>query len=357
MRLTRRDSVLLGLLVLISFSASFPHGSVSEDRDGYCGRSNIQQQHPDFEELCDVLGRHIEIMLRSASVLCVDFVEEEADLEVCLTSPSSNIIIKECAEKHDKTSEASECIVNSVQSNSTSTAPTDLTCVCKSMSDSFLSFQTTGLLVCSKSFLDDIVLDILDLEQRDPRAIFTLAATLAALKAGAALASAAATSQLGSAVIGGLVSVGGAIAYDQLKDEDRDEKKETLGQSPNCSDFAHFFIPDAWNPNALSGEMRGIIGIPKSDSTFYKNKRFSIIHTFKEPLVGELHYQLNLPITQRIFPKKVDDQGLVWKTEQVIFDKVPDHGKVAWSVKMSKVETLKTARVEVNGYELCKEDN
>ena len=102
--------------------------------------------------------------------------------------------------------------------------------------------------------------------------------------------------------------------------------------------------------------MRGIIDIPKIDSTFYKNKRFSIIHTFKEPLVGELHYELNLPITQRIFPKKVDDQGRVWKTEQVIFDKVPDHGKVAWSVKMNKVETLKTARVEVNGYELCKED-
>ena len=69
MRLTRRDSVLLGLLVLISYSASYPHG---------CGRSNIQQQHPEFEELCNVLGRYIDIMLRSASVLCVDFVEEEA---------------------------------------------------------------------------------------------------------------------------------------------------------------------------------------------------------------------------------------------------------------------------------------
>ena len=250
------------------------------------------------------------------------------------------------------------------QSNSTSTAPTNLTCICKSMSDSFLSFQTTGLLVCSKSFLDDIVLDILDLEQRDPRAIFTLGATLAALKAGAALAVWAANTPAGSAVIGYGISlgVGGAVVYNQIKDgaftqdEDRDEKKETLGQSPNCSDFAHFFIPDAWNPNALSGEMRGIFGIPKSDSTFYKNKRFSIIHTFKKPLVGELHYQLNLPITQRIFPKKVDDQGRVWKTEQVIFDKIPDHGKVAWSAKINEVETLNTARVEVNGYELCKED-
>jgi len=341
MRLTRRDSVLLGLLLLISYSASYPHG---------CGRSNIQQQHPEFEELCNVLGRYIDIMLRSASVLCVDFVEEEADLEVCLSSPSSNIIIKECAEKHDKTLEASDCIVNFVQSNSTSTAPTNPTCICKSMSDSFLSFQTTGQLVCSKTFLDDILLDILDLEQdqRDPKALFTLAAL------GAGIA-AAASSKVGLAVITGVSGgVAGAIGNWALRD--RDEKKATFGQSPNCSDFAHFFIPDALNPNALSGEMRGIIDIPKYDSTFYKNKRFSIIHTFKEPLVGELHYQLNLPITQRIFPKKVDDQGRVWKTEQVSFDKIPDHGKVAWSAKMNEVETLKTARVEVNGYELCKED-
>ena len=130
-------------------------------------------------------------------------------------------------------------------------------------------------------------------------------------------------------------------------------QEHDLGKVP---DFAHFFIPDAWNPNALSGEMRGIFGIPKSDSTFYKNKRFSIIHTFKEPLVGELHYQLNLPITQRIFPKKVDDQGLVWKSEEVIFDEVPDHGQVAWSVKTIMGKTLQTARVEVNGNVLCKED-
>ena len=83
MRLTRRDSVLLGLLVLISFSASYPHGgsgSKDEDRDGKgdCARSIVQQQHPDFEELCNVLGRYIDFMLRSASVLCVDFMEEEA---------------------------------------------------------------------------------------------------------------------------------------------------------------------------------------------------------------------------------------------------------------------------------------
>ena len=224
------------------------------------------------------------------------------------------------------------------------------------MSDSFLSFQSTGQLVCSKSFLDDIVLDILDLEHRDPRIVFTIAAGVAAAKAAAATATAVANTNAGSAVIGAVASTASAALYDWWSDEDRDEKKETSGQRPNCSDFAHFFIPDAWNPNALSGEMRGIFGIPKSDSTFYKNKRFSIIHTFKESLVGELHYQLNLPITQRIFPKKVDDQGLVWKTEEVIFDEVPDHGKVAWSVKTIMGKTLQTARVEVNGNVLCKED-
>ena len=50
------------------------------------------------------------------------------------------------------------------------------------MSDSFLSFQSTGQLVCSKSFLDDIVLDILDLEHRDPRVAFTIAAGIDAAK-------------------------------------------------------------------------------------------------------------------------------------------------------------------------------
>ena len=82
---------------------------------------------------------------------------------------------------------------------------------------------------------------------RDPRALFTLGAALAALKAGSALALAAANSNLGSAVIGGLTSVAAGAAYEWLTDddddEDRDEKKNTLGQSPNCSDFAHFFIP------------------------------------------------------------------------------------------------------------------
>ena len=79
MRLTRRDSVLLGLLLLISFSPSYPHGSGLQDRGGKdCGRSNIQQQHPDFEELCNGLRRYIDITLRSASVLCLGYVEEEA---------------------------------------------------------------------------------------------------------------------------------------------------------------------------------------------------------------------------------------------------------------------------------------
>ena len=123
----------------------------------------------------------------------------------------------------------------------------------------------------------------------------------------------------------------------------------------NCSDLAHFFIPNVETPTDMSGEMRGIIDIPKNDSTFYKDKRISITHGFNDPLVGELYYELNLPIDQRIFPKKVDGQVAEWKTDEVIFDEVPHQAKLVWSVQ-TKVKTLKTTRVEVNGNVLCKED-
>ena len=65
----------------------------------------------------------------------MQFLIFNSDLEVCLTSPSSNIIIKECAEKHDKTSEASDCIVNFIQVSSLAFHET------KTYDDSFLVFS------------------------------------------------------------------------------------------------------------------------------------------------------------------------------------------------------------------------
>ena len=248
----------------------------------------------------------------------------------------------------------------------------------------FLGLFNTSQVFCGKQSLDDIVKEL-----RDPRFLVSTltagltAAGLGATTAGLLAAGAGVAGGVGLAVTSSLASgaafgVANALAGTFTKKatervtEEAAEPRLPLGpillyqkqMTAKCS--AHFFIPFTWTPmTALSipvddsfGEMRGIIDIPKIDFTFYKTKRFSIIHTFNEPLPldGQLHYELNLPITQRIFPKKVDDQGLVWKTEEVIFDEVPDHGKVAWSVKMIQGKTLQTARVEVNGNVLCKED-
>ena len=136
---------------------------------------------------------------------------------------------------------------------------------------------------------------------------------------------------------------------------EREENQYIPVNHQRCLDHPHFFISDF-----LEGEgaIRGIIDIPKNDQTFYQDKRFSIIHIFNDTLVGDLHYELNLPINQRIFPMRMDDQGRVWETEQVTFDEVPDHGKVAWSLhvpKNPKVKIPMTVRVEVNGNLLCKE--
>ena len=121
----------------------------------------------------------------------------------------------------------------------------------------------------------------------------------------------------------------------------------------SCSDFARFFIPDAGTPTDLSGQMTGINDIPEeTDSIFYKEKRFSIIQNFADPFVGELHFELNLPIKQSIFPKL--RSGKLIKLS-LIFDEVPHQAKLAWSVQI-KVKTLKTTRVEVNGNVLSIED-
>ena len=113
---------------------------------------------------------------------------------------------------------------------------------------------------------------------------------------------------------------------------------------PKCSDF-------------LNGN-GGIIDIPETDTTFYTDKLLSIVHSFNEPLVRELHYEPSLPFKlsgdQHILPKKVDGQVAKWKTDEVIFEEVPPQAQVAWSVQ-TKVKTLKATRVEVNGNVLCDE--
>jgi len=386
MRLTRLDSVVVvGFLVLISFSASFPHGSGHQDTVHAHDDNMTQHQHPDSEELCLTLRRYMDVLLTSTTSQCEDFPREvrDADHQSCLPSPSNKIItiIKKCVAEHNKTSEASECLTNFIESNY------NFTCDCKSVLDMFLGLFNTSQVFCGKQSLDDIVKEL-----RDPRfLVSTLAAGLTAaglgattagvLAAGAGVAGGVGLAVTSSLASGAAFGVANALAGTFTKKATERVTEEAAEPRLSLTPFfyqqyqmnlfatkcsAHFFIPFTWTPMAaLSipvddsfGEMRGIIDIPKIDLTFYMTKRFSIIHTFNEPLPldGQLHYELNLPITQRIFPKKVDDQGLVWKTEEVIFDEVPDHGQVAWSVKTIMGKTLQTARVEVNGNVLCKED-
>ena len=265
-------------------------------------------------------------------------------------------IIKKCAEEHVETSEAAECVTNVLevsslayhetntynpflyfQSSSTSTAPINLSCFCQSLSDSFMSIYSTSKMFCGKNSCDGLFLDILGLEDRNPRAFFATFVAFAATQAGAVIIAAGAT--VISSLIDGAATMGAAAIA--TGGENRDGNSLT---HPKCSDF-------------LNG-MGGIIEIPETDSTFYTDKLFSIIHSFNEPLVGELHYELSLPFklsgNQHILPKKVDGQGAEWKTEQVLFDEVPSQAKVAWTLN-TKVKTLKTTRFEVNGNVLCEE--
>ena len=210
------------------------------------------------------------------------------------------------------------------------TSSPSASCFCQSMAEIFLGLFSTGQLFCTKTFLNDIVNG-----HREPK--------------------------FWGALLSGLVSLlPMAVQGIQWLFSDDDDDEARTGQyipfnHQRCLDHPHFFISDF-----LEGEgaIRGIIDIPENDQAFYQDKRFSIIHTFNDTLVGDLHYELNLPINQRIFPMKMDDQGRVWKTEQATFDEVPDLGKVAWSLhipKNPKVKIPTTVRVEVNGNLLCKE--
>jgi len=145
------------LLVLISVSASYPHGSGLQGTGNPHNDDMFQHQHPDSEELCNSLRRYMDVLLRSTTFDCQRFPEKSADkdFESCLSSPSGIIIIKKCVEEHNKTSEAAECLVTFLKSKSTSANQS--ICLCQSMFDSFLSLYSTSQLVCTKTFLDDLV--------------------------------------------------------------------------------------------------------------------------------------------------------------------------------------------------------
>jgi len=298
-----------------------------EDDAGFLGfRWPFLNEHQHVKtELCTSLGRDMENLLGSMELECENFPREGKDLETCSNSPAVNII-KKCVVGHNKTSsEVSECLVNFLDGRTSSPSAS---CFCQSMAEIFLGLFSTGQLFCTKTFLNDIVNG-----HREPKFWGALLSGLVSL--------------LPMAVQG--------IQWLFSDDEDPEERQYIPFNHQRCLDHPHFFISDF-----LEGEgaIRGIIDIPKNDQSFYQDKRFSIIHTFNDTLVGDLHYELNLPINQRIFPMKMDDQGRVWKTEQATFDEVPDHGKVAWSLhipKNPKVKIPTTVRVEVNGNLLCKE--
>lgn len=150
MRLTRHYSVLLSLLTLISVSVSYPHGSGLQDT-GYLDK----HQHPD-SELCSSLRRYMDVLLRSTRVHCESFPgeAEDANLEPCSSSPSGSSIIN-CIEAHIKVSEVSECLLSSIDEDKSSTTSYPA-CLCRSISDSFMSLFNTSQMFCTKTFIDDL---------------------------------------------------------------------------------------------------------------------------------------------------------------------------------------------------------
>ena len=135
-----RASVVLGLVVLISVSASFPHGSGHQDTGHAHYGDKFKKPNANSDVLCSRLRRYIDTMLNCAAHCngtadqeagncekgkCKQFLflnsgekeseeesEEVGDLESCLSSPPSFTTIKECVENHNETSEAVECVTN-----------------------------------------------------------------------------------------------------------------------------------------------------------------------------------------------------------------------------------------------------
>ena len=136
--------VTLGLLVLISVSASYPHGSDLQDTD-------LDQHQHQESELCNSLRRYMDVLLRSTKVQCESFPKEpeDADPDPCSSSPSGSVIIK-CIERNDKESEVSQCLLNSIDETNYSA------CLCWSISDSFMSLFNMSQMFCTKTFVDDL---------------------------------------------------------------------------------------------------------------------------------------------------------------------------------------------------------
>ena len=76
MRVMQRDSVVLGLVVLISVSASFPHGSGHQDTGHAHYGDMFKKPDANPDVLCNKLRRYIDIMLRSALPSCQGFVPQ-----------------------------------------------------------------------------------------------------------------------------------------------------------------------------------------------------------------------------------------------------------------------------------------
>jgi len=313
-------------------------GDDDDDDEGFFSRWGFLNEHQHANpnpEVCTSLRRYMDILLRSMEGQCENFPKEGEDMEACISNSPGVNIIKKCAEGHNKTSEASECLVNFLEGGSNSSPSLSPSCLCHCMAESFLGLFSAGQLFCTKTFLDDIVND-----HRESRFWSTILRSVV---------------RVAPKVLPAVLPMAVEAITSLFSDGDREENQYIPVNHQRCLDHPHFFISDF-----LEGEgaIRGIIDIPKNDQTFYQDKSFKIIHTFNDTMVGDLHYELNLPINQRIFPMKMDDQGRVWETEQATFDEVPDLGKVAWSLHIPnnpKVKIPMTVRVEVNGNLLCKE--
>ena len=82
MMLMQRDSVVLGLVVLISVSASFPHGSSHQDTGHAHYEDMFKSPDANSDVLCNKLRRYIDIILRSALPNCEGFVPQVAGIIV-----------------------------------------------------------------------------------------------------------------------------------------------------------------------------------------------------------------------------------------------------------------------------------
>jgi hypothetical protein len=115
----------------------------------------FQHQHEDTKELCHTLRRHMDVFLRSKTFRC-ERLPGEAPAEVHKFCSSAGLItITKCLTENKGVTEASECLLKSIESYSISTPLS--WCFCQSMFDSFLSLFSTTQLLCAETFLDNVI--------------------------------------------------------------------------------------------------------------------------------------------------------------------------------------------------------